>query len=149
LFIAFLGKAQADWPEFRGPAQNGVVAAGTKLPVEWLVQDEQRKNVRWHTPTEGLGWSSPVVVGNAIYVTSARQGSADQGSTRSDPKTLAETLTGPQSLYLSCYNASNGLLIFDQKIFDQPTDAWQDPLDRSGALLQPCPRQWRLADRCW
>ena len=128
LFIAFPGKAQADWPEFRGPAQNGVVANGTKLPVEWLVQDEQRKNVRWHTPTEGLGWSSPVVVGNSIYVTSARQGSADQGpadqrSAGSDPKTLAESLTGPQSLYLSCYNASNGLLIFDKKIFDQPTDA--------------------------
>jgi hypothetical protein len=121
LVIAFPRKAQADWPEFRGPAQNGVVANGTKLPVEWLVQDEQRKNIRGHTPTEGLGWSSPVVVGNSIYVTSARQGSADQGSADqrsagSDPKTLAESLTGPQSLYLSCYNASNGLLIFDQKI---------------------------------
>jgi outer membrane protein assembly factor BamB len=118
LVFALAGTAQADWPEFRGPAQNGVVANGAKLPVEWQVQDNQRKNVRWHTPTEGLGWSSPVVVGNSIYVTSARQGTAG-----SDAKPLAESLTGPQSLYLSCYNASNGLLIFDQKIFDQPTDA--------------------------
>jgi outer membrane protein assembly factor BamB len=59
-----------------------------------------------------------VVVGNSIYVTSARQGTAG-----SDAKLLAESLSGPQSLYFSCYNASNGLLIFDQKIFDQPTDA--------------------------
>jgi len=106
--------ALADWPEFRGPGQNGVVAGTSKLPVEWLAQDDQRKNVRWQTPTQGLGWSSPVILGESIYVTSARHNSPDSDS---------KTLSGPQSLYLSCYSVTDGKLIFDKKIFDQPADA--------------------------
>ncbi|MFM7973522.1 MAG: hypothetical protein ACKO8U_00520, partial [Pirellula sp.] len=114
IFGLLCGKASADWPEFRGPGQNGVVAKNANLPVEWLAQDQERKNIRWYTPTEGLGWSSPVILDDRIYLTSARNNS---GST--DSKDLA----GPQSLFLSCYGLADGKLLFDKKIFDQPADA--------------------------
>lgn len=114
LLLARSNPVLGDWPEFRGPAQNGVVETTRKLPVEWLAQDQERKNIRWQTPTEGLGWSSPVIVQDRIYVTSARNRSGE-----SDSKELA----GPQSLHLSCYSVTDGKLVFDKLIFDQSADA--------------------------
>jgi len=112
--LSLQGAILADWPEFRGPSQNGVVHSNASLPVEWSSQDQQQKNIRWYTPTEGLGWSSPVVVGERIYLTSARSNSDEPNS---------KDLAGPQSLHLACYNALDGKLLFDKKIFDQPADA--------------------------
>lgn len=121
LFFCSPTAVLADWPEFRGPSQNGVVSAKAKLPVEWLASEQDtkdaslpQKNIKWFTPTEGLGWSSPILVAGRIYVTSAHN-SAGQD----DPKNLA----GPQSLHLSCYSALDGHLVFDKKIFEQPADA--------------------------
>ena len=55
----------ADWPEFRGPTKDGIVH--NELPQEWSPD----RNIVWRSELPGLGWSSPVVVGNMIYVTSA------------------------------------------------------------------------------
>lgn len=59
--ISFAG----DWQQFRG-ANAGRVA---KLahPMEW----DGSKNVAWAVPVAGSGWSSPVVVGDRIYLTTA------------------------------------------------------------------------------
>jgi len=55
-----------DWPQFRGPTGQGVSAA--KLaPVSWS-EDE---GVAWRTPIVGQGWSSPVVRGRKIWLTTA------------------------------------------------------------------------------
>lgn len=64
--------AAEDWPEFRGPTGQGHSSA-RGLPVEWSA----RKNVVWKTPVPGLGWSSPVVAGDRIYLTSAVAKGAD------------------------------------------------------------------------
>ncbi|MCS7016772.1 MAG: PQQ-binding-like beta-propeller repeat protein [Gemmatales bacterium] len=53
-----------DWPQFRGPGSRGVSPA-TGLPVTW---DEQ-KNVLWKTELPGPGTSSPIVVGDRIFLT--------------------------------------------------------------------------------
>lgn len=107
------GGTAADWPEFRGPAQNGVVPGRPGLPVEWRSGAGQTKNVRWHVPTEGLGWSSPVIVGDSIYLTAARRTSDQAGG----------PLAGPQALTLSRHRLSDGSLVFEKKVFDQPADA--------------------------
>lgn len=58
--------AGENWPEFRGP--NGVgVAPDADLPAEF--GDE--KNVVWKTPIHGKGWSSPVVWGDQVWVSTA------------------------------------------------------------------------------
>lgn len=103
----------ADWPEFRGPAQNGVVAGSPALPTAWRAGADEAKNVRWHTPTEGLGWSSPVIVGDGVFVTVARRTADQEGG----------PLSGPQSLSLARYRTSDGRLVFEKKLFDQPADA--------------------------
>ena len=56
----------ANWPEFRGPTAQGIVADGA-LPTDW----SDTKNVAWKQAIPGLGWSSPIVVDGRIYLTSA------------------------------------------------------------------------------
>ena len=57
---------QDDWLQFRGPAA-GVVLDDPKLPEVWSETD----NVVWKTDVPGLAWSSPVIVGDHIFVTTA------------------------------------------------------------------------------
>lgn len=58
------GSAQENWPQFRGPDGQG---HADKAPLQW----SESKNVRWKTPVPGRGWSSPVVFGDRVWVTTA------------------------------------------------------------------------------
>jgi outer membrane protein assembly factor BamB len=57
--------AQENWPQFRGAQALGV-ATNQNLPVTWSAT----QNVAWSTPVPGMGWSSPVVWGDKIFLTS-------------------------------------------------------------------------------
>ena len=57
--------ANDDWPQFRGAGARGVVDE-TGLPVRWSTTE----NVAWVTDIPGLGWSSPIVAGGAVFLTS-------------------------------------------------------------------------------
>ena len=58
--------AEAAWPQFRGPESNPV-SASSGLPDRWSTTE----NVEWVVDVPGRGWSSPVVVGDQIFVTAA------------------------------------------------------------------------------
>lgn len=65
--------AQADdWPRFRGPAGDGVLRE-LRHPTQW----SETKNMAWKTKLPGAGWSSPVVIGERIFVSSAASESAE------------------------------------------------------------------------
>jgi outer membrane protein assembly factor BamB len=70
LILALVSCANAGdhWPQFRGPGSSGV-ASGEGLPQTWSATD----NVLWKVPIPGRGWSSPIVWGDRIFVTSAIQ----------------------------------------------------------------------------
>ncbi len=68
-------KAQENWPAFRGPNTDGHADA-TNLPVTW----SETENVVWRTPIHGRGWSSPVVWGNQIWVTTATEDGHDMSA---------------------------------------------------------------------
>lgn len=55
-----------DWPQFRG-ANADAHAEAKPTPMEW----SDTKNVAWKITVPGLGWSSPSVVGDHIYLTTA------------------------------------------------------------------------------
>jgi outer membrane protein assembly factor BamB len=55
-----------DWPQFRGPGGNGV-ADEAKLPQTWSTT----ANVAWAIDVPGRGWSSPIVWGDRVFVTTA------------------------------------------------------------------------------
>ena len=54
------------WPQFRGPGARGV-ASGPNLPDRWSATE----NVAWKTDVPGRGWSSPVVWGQRVFLTTA------------------------------------------------------------------------------
>jgi outer membrane protein assembly factor BamB len=58
--------AAPEWPQFRGPGGQGH-SSESGLPLTW----SEGKNVAWKTPIEGLGWSSPVVAGGRVWLTTA------------------------------------------------------------------------------
>jgi outer membrane protein assembly factor BamB len=57
---------QEDWPEFRGPTGQGH-SSERGLPLEW----SESHNVAWKTAVRGRGWSSPVVGGGRVWITTA------------------------------------------------------------------------------
>jgi outer membrane protein assembly factor BamB len=74
--VLFVGVAGADWPQFRGPDGTGV-ALGSP-PVKWSLNE----GMAWKTPLLGPGSSTPIVIGERIFVTcytGADSGSAGSG----------------------------------------------------------------------
>lgn len=67
-WLTITGWVWADWPQFRGPTGDGrSLARG--LPLHW----DEETHVRWKSPVHGLGWSSPVVWGDQIWLTTATE----------------------------------------------------------------------------
>jgi outer membrane protein assembly factor BamB len=91
----------ADWPEFRGPTAQGLYE-GPALPIKW----GREQNVVWKKPIPGVGWSSPVVAGGKIYLTSAVPKSDD-------------VRNGDQSLRAMCLSAETGKVVWDHEVFLQ------------------------------
>ncbi|MFN7876178.1 MAG: PQQ-binding-like beta-propeller repeat protein [Pirellula sp.] len=66
LLLHFVFAYLGDWPQFRGPDSDGHVRMD-RVPVVW----SETNNIEWRVTIAGLGWSSPVVVDNRIYLTTA------------------------------------------------------------------------------
>jgi outer membrane protein assembly factor BamB len=56
----------SNWPQFRGP-ENKMVINNKNLPEKWGID----KNLKWSCDLSGIGWSSPIVWGDKVFVTSA------------------------------------------------------------------------------
>jgi outer membrane protein assembly factor BamB len=67
LFLCLLITAP-DWPEFRGPGGQGHSDA-RGLPLTW----SERTNVKWKSAIPGRGWSSPSILGDRIWLTTATE----------------------------------------------------------------------------
>jgi len=94
--------AADNWTEFRGPAGTGHSDA-TGLPREW----SETKNVVWKTPIHGKGWSSPVVWGKQVWLTT---GTPDG-----------------KELFAICVDRESGKVEHDVKLFqvEKPDELWQ------------------------
>lgn len=58
--------AEKDWPWWRGPSRNGI-AGDTPVPTTL----GERENLQWKVLVPGRGHSSPIVVGECVFVTAA------------------------------------------------------------------------------
>jgi outer membrane protein assembly factor BamB len=84
--------ASDHWPQFRGPAGDGHSDA-RDLPRTW----SETNNVVWKTPIHDRGWSSPVVYGDQIWLTT---GTPDG-----------------RKLFAICINRKTGRIIRDMNLF--------------------------------
>ena len=73
LVFASIGFAEAEenWPQWRGPNQNGVSLA-QNLPTTW----SQSENLVWKTPLPSWSGGTPVIWGDRVFVTSPTKGEA-------------------------------------------------------------------------
>jgi outer membrane protein assembly factor BamB len=55
-----------NWPQFRGPDAQGH-SAETGIPLKWSATE----NVAWKASIPGESWSSPIVWGNHVFLTTA------------------------------------------------------------------------------
>ena len=65
---------EASWPQWRGP--GGQAHAESTAPLRWGPDE----NVVWKAPIQGRGHSSPIVVGDLIFLTSAISGEKVAGA---------------------------------------------------------------------
>ncbi|YCM45077.1 PQQ-binding-like beta-propeller repeat protein [Verrucomicrobiaceae bacterium 227] len=85
LILALLSASPAlatDWPQWRGPEVNNHAAASAKPVTEWSAD----KNVRWKTPIPGRGHSTPIVVGDRLYLTTSEKEKSTQSLLALDRK---------------------------------------------------------------
>ena len=66
MIIGLQAEETTNWPQFRGPGARGV-AKGKGLPTTWSTTE----NVKWCVPVPGRGWSSPVIWGDKVFLSSA------------------------------------------------------------------------------
>lgn len=92
LLLATVARSAAeDWPEWRGPAGQGHASA-TSLPLVW----SETENVVWKTSVPGRGWSTPVILGDKIWLTTAE---VEEISAEEKDRRLA-TITNQQPLQI-------------------------------------------------
>ena len=65
--VAGPDETSRDWNEFRGPDGNGVLA----LPVP--VRFGETQNLRWKIAIHGRGFSSPVIEGKRVWLTTSTE----------------------------------------------------------------------------
>ena len=90
LCAAFLASplSHADWPAFRGPHGNGHAekTETSSLPLTWSEED----NVTWKIPVPHKGWSTPVVMNDQVWLTTATPEGSDFYAIGIDAETGAE-----------------------------------------------------------
>ena len=62
--VASTASSTPNWPQFRGPGALGV-ADNPGFPEHWSTNE----NVAWKVEVSGRGWSSPIVWGDRVFVT--------------------------------------------------------------------------------
>ena len=102
--LAAAALAGDNWPMFRGP-QNDGHSDSTGLPVTW----SETENVVWKTAIHDKGWSSPVVWGNQVWMTTAK--------------------TDGTQLFAVCVDRKTGEILHDIKLYEQEK---QDPAHNPG-----------------
>lgn len=97
LSLPFMAGAQDTlngWTHFRGSELNGI-ANGRGYPLTW----DDSTHVAWKVPVPGKGWSSPLVYGDQVWLTTEEN----------------------RVMRALCYNRANGELLHDVHLFHPDT----------------------------
>ena len=83
-----------NWPGFRGPGRQGI-SNEKDLPTKWSAIS----NIIWKTAVPGAGWSSPIIFGDRVFVTTATEEGA--------------------SFHLLCFDRKTGAILWDRQVLRQ------------------------------
>lgn len=115
LFIATPSTGD-EWTQFRGPMGDGISTA-THVPVNWTATE----HVVWKQAIPGLGWSSPVLLHEKLYLTTAEEVSA-----------------GITSLRALCIDTADGHIVWNVELF-QPDPSAAKEHHSKNSVASPSP----------
>ncbi|HVS40273.1 MAG TPA: PQQ-binding-like beta-propeller repeat protein [Gemmataceae bacterium] len=102
--LSIAALAGDNWPMFRGPNNDGH-SDSIGLPLTW----SETENVVWKTAIHDKGWSSPVVWGDQVWMTTAKADGTE--------------------LFAVCVDRKTGAILHDIKLYEQGK---QDPAHNPG-----------------
>ncbi len=95
---------RADWTRFRGPNGSGIAAATSEPPLKW----SEKEHLSWKTDLPGAGASSPIVVGDKVFVT------------------CFSDVTSGLKRHLVCVDKTSGKILWDKTVAAaQPEDEYE------------------------
>lgn len=101
-----------DWMQFRG-AGGSATSPDANPPINW----DANSNIKWKTELPGPGASSPIIVGDKVFLTCySSYGDKSKGSIEDLKR------------HLLCFNRTSGKIIW-QKSFDNSTIKDEDPYE--------------------
>src|SRR5581483_10102813 len=118
LLAAAAVMANDDWPQYRGPHGDGL-SDSHGLPTHW----SETEHVRWKTAVHDKGWSSPVVLGQQVWVTTAREDGKE--------------------FFAVCLDRATGKIVHDLRLFTEDNPAFCHPFN-SYASPTPVLEEGRL-----
>ena len=122
----------ADWPQWRGPEGQGHASTAMDLPVQWSVgsvesNNSNSDNICWRKDLPGRAWSSAVIDGETIWLTtaiedgSAQEGPPPPGGKKPQPRSVAKSVT----FRAFALDSRDGQILHDVELFSvdnpQPT----------------------------
>ncbi len=93
---------QADWLRFRGPNGSGISPDSQATPVQWSPSE----NLKWKTELPGAGVSSPIIVGDRVFVTCY----SGYGLDRQNPGEISNL-----KRHLVCVDRSSGKILWQKR----------------------------------
>ncbi|MEQ8768513.1 MAG: PQQ-binding-like beta-propeller repeat protein [Planctomycetota bacterium] len=122
--LAWTGATNDDWTQWRGPKLTGEVEA--QPPLEW----SDTQNVRWKVELPGAGQSTPIVLGDKIFLlTAVDTGKAPEGAGEEKPKGAAALVNprgrGPQGpttvhqFIVLCLSRKDGSVIWQKAVREE------------------------------
>lgn len=102
------GQSAQDWPQFRGPDGNGISLA-TNVPLTW----SSNQNVKWKRSVPGRGRSSPVLLGERIWLTTALETNVREFAAGPDRMQQAERVV----IGVVCLERATGKQLYFAELF--------------------------------
>lgn len=114
LYASLAPAADHNWPQFRGAEARGI-SDNDRLPTKWSATE----NVVWKTDLPGRGWSSPIVWGDRIYVTSVVNTAESEepkkglyfGGNRPKPESVHRWM-------VYCLDLNQGSVVWERKVHE-------------------------------
>lgn len=121
--------AAPEWPEWRGPGGQGHAAPGAVPPLRW----SETESIAWKTAIPGRGWSSPVIDGKQVWLTTALETPAKPedvkrrlaANTADQPLVLLEAV----DLHAICVDRVSGKIVRDIRLFSEREPQWVHELN--------------------
>ena len=118
----------AEWPEWRGPGGQGHASA-KGLPIAW----SETSGIAWKTEIPGRGWSSPVIDGKQIWLTTAIEtpGSPEAAARRLKANTGGQPLTLLEKVELRalCVDRDTGRIVRNILLLTEREPQWVHALN--------------------